>query len=142
MGGRGRSARSLRRKRTRAGRKGTAADDSDAQSQSESESEEEEEEDDDDRPMKWVKVGRVLAGQSLRAPPLDFMQVLSLFFLSLRSIPPATRLTFSLSAARRYGPLAIEVKEKKARTQRAKNQWEAEQVRPEEVSFCCILGWP
>lgn len=42
----------------------------------------------------------------------------------------------SLSAGHhRYGPLAIEVKEKKARTQRAKNQWEAEQVRPEEVSF-------
>ncbi|KAG0659912.1 hypothetical protein C6P46_004852 [Rhodotorula mucilaginosa] len=33
----------------------------------------------------------------------------------------------------KYGPLAIEVKEKKARTQRAKNQWEAEQVRPEEL---------
>lgn len=34
----------------------------------------------------------------------------------------------------RYGPLAIEVKEKKARTQRAKNQIdEAEKMRPEEV---------
>lgn len=116
MGGGARSsARSLRRKRTRRGtgarRRGTAAAvaaaaDSDAQSESEDEDDhDDDDDDDDDRPMKWVKVGRVLAGQSLRAPPLDFM----------------------------YGPLAIEVKEKKARTQRAKNQWEAEQVRPEEL---------
>ncbi|GAA5879542.1 hypothetical protein JCM3774_000281 [Rhodotorula dairenensis] len=107
MGGRF-SARSQRRKRTRrgggGGRKGNGQD-----GQSDSEQDEDDEDDDgdddEDRPMKWVRVGRVLAGQSLRAPPLNFM----------------------------YGPLAIEVKEKKARTQRAKNQWEAEQVRPEEL---------
>jgi hypothetical protein len=95
MGGRGRSARSMRRKRTRrggaaaAGRKGTAAaaDDSDAQSESEDEDDDEEDDDDDDdRPMKWVKVGRVLAGQSLRAPPLDFMQVLFALFSSLQTL--------------------------------------------------------
>ncbi|GAA6038033.1 hypothetical protein JCM8097_007509 [Rhodosporidiobolus ruineniae] len=56
--------------------------------------------------LKWGKVGRVLAGESRRVPPLDFM----------------------------YGPLATEVKEKKARTQRAKNKLDvAEQVRPEEL---------
>ncbi|GAA5822269.1 hypothetical protein JCM11251_006284 [Rhodosporidiobolus azoricus] len=55
--------------------------------------------------MKWGKVGKVLAGESRRVSPFDFM----------------------------YGPLQLEVKEKKARTQRAKNKDTAEQTRPEEL---------
>ncbi|EGU12119.1 WD-repeat-containing protein [Rhodotorula toruloides ATCC 204091] len=94
MGGQA-NARDARRKRTRGKRA--------------AESDEDELDDDEvefDRPMKWIKVGRVLAAQSRRPAPLDFM----------------------------YGPLAIEVKEKKARTQRAKNQIdEAEKMRPEEL---------
>ncbi|BGP09659.1 hypothetical protein JCM10049v2_005532 [Rhodotorula toruloides] len=95
MGGQA-NARDARRKRTRGKRA--------------AENDEDELDDDDeaefDRPMKWIKVGRVLAAQSRRAAPFDFM----------------------------YGPLAIEVKEKKARTQRAKNQIdEAEKMRPEEL---------
>ncbi|BGP33653.1 hypothetical protein JCM10296v2_005457 [Rhodotorula toruloides] len=95
MGGQA-NARGARRKRTRGKRA--------------AESDEDELDDDDevefDRPIKWIKVGRVLAAQSRRPAPFDFM----------------------------YGPLAIEVKEKKARTQRAKNQIdEAEKMRPEEL---------
>ncbi|GAA5916873.1 hypothetical protein JCM6882_007441 [Rhodosporidiobolus microsporus] len=55
--------------------------------------------------FKWGKVGKVLAGESRRVPAMDFM----------------------------YGPLQLEVKEKKARTQRAKNKDTAEQTRPEEL---------
>ncbi|GAA5930943.1 hypothetical protein JCM10213_003951 [Rhodosporidiobolus nylandii] len=56
--------------------------------------------------LKWGRVGKVLAGESKRVPALDFM----------------------------YGPLALEIKEKKARTQRAKNKADdAERVRPEEL---------
>lgn len=122
----GRSARSLRRKRTRKGPGQAGLDSDDA-------SDDGLEDDDDDRPMKWNKVGRVLAGQSRRAPPLDFMCVLS----------PGPALRFAWVSrhiltqgfSQRYGPLAIEVKEKKARVQRAKNQWDAEQTRPEEVGL-------
>lgn len=62
MGGQA-NARDARRKRTRGKRA--------------AESDEDELDDDDeaefDRPMKWIKVGRVLAAQSRRAAPFDFM---------------------------------------------------------------------
>ncbi|GAA5856073.1 hypothetical protein JCM8547_002967 [Rhodosporidiobolus lusitaniae] len=56
--------------------------------------------------VKWGKVGRILSGESRRVPALDFM----------------------------FGPLSIEIKEKKARTQRAKNKVEEkDRTRPEEL---------
>lgn len=40
----------------------------------------------------------------------------------------------------RYGPLQLEIKEKKARTQRAKNKVdEADRMRPEEVRLARLL---
>ncbi|BGP41687.1 hypothetical protein JCM10449v2_005678 [Rhodotorula kratochvilovae] len=88
----GRSERGKRRQRTR-GRAGSDEDELD-------------DGDDDDVALLWARAGQVLAGESKRPAPLDFM----------------------------YGPLQLEIKEKKARTQRAKNQVdEADRMRPEEL---------
>ncbi|SCZ91248.1 BZ3500_MvSof-1268-A1-R1_Chr1-2g01285 [Microbotryum saponariae] len=58
------------------------------------------------RPLRWGRVGRVLASESRRAVVMDLM----------------------------LGPLALEVKEKKARTQRARQKVdESQRVRPEEL---------
>ncbi|GAA5927953.1 hypothetical protein JCM3775_002773 [Rhodotorula graminis] len=66
----------------------------------------EDSQDDDDVALLWGRAGQVLAGESKRPAPLDFM----------------------------YGPLQLEIKEKKARTQRAKNKVdEADRMRPEEL---------
>lgn len=74
----GRSARNLRRKRTRRGRD-SDRDEEDGEVELDAGGADNDNDDDEDRPMKWVRVGRVLAGQSLRAPPLHFMQVRALF---------------------------------------------------------------
>ncbi|KPV72345.1 uncharacterized protein RHOBADRAFT_8310, partial [Rhodotorula graminis WP1] len=66
----------------------------------------EDSQEDDDVALLWGRAGQVLAGESKRPAPLDFM----------------------------YGPLQLEIKEKKARTQRAKNKVdEADRMRPEEL---------
>ncbi|GAA6054624.1 hypothetical protein JCM3770_002909 [Rhodotorula araucariae] len=92
-GGGARSDRGKRRQRTR-GRAAADEDDLD------------DGDDDDDVALLWARAGQVLAGESKRPAPLDFM----------------------------YGPLQLEIKEKKARTQRAKNQVdEADRMRPEEL---------
>ncbi|KDE02640.1 hypothetical protein MVLG_06826 [Microbotryum lychnidis-dioicae p1A1 Lamole] len=58
------------------------------------------------RTLRWGRVGRVLASESRRAVVMDLM----------------------------LGPLALEVKEKKARTQRARQKVdESQRVRPEEL---------
>lgn len=62
MGGRTNS-RDARRKRTR-GRRAAESDEDEL---------DDDEEVDFDRPMKWIRVGRVLAAQSRRPAPLDFM---------------------------------------------------------------------
>ncbi|SCV71310.1 BQ2448_2898 [Microbotryum intermedium] len=59
------------------------------------------------RPLRWGRVGRVLASESRRAVVMDLM----------------------------LGPLALEIKEKKARTQRARQKVdESQRVRPEEIT--------
>ncbi|GAA5889427.1 hypothetical protein JCM8208_007872 [Rhodotorula glutinis] len=98
-GGAARSDRARRRDRTMGGRaRGRRA--------ASDEDELEDSQDDDDVVLLWGRAGQLLAGESKRPAPLDFM----------------------------YGPLQLEIKEKKARTQRAKNKVdEADRMRPEEL---------
>lgn len=74
MGGRRGSDRARRRKRTRRATQGGDDDD-----------EMDGLEDDDDVPMLWSRVGKVLAGESKRAAPLDFMCAAELLLVCLRS---------------------------------------------------------
>ncbi|KAK4056945.1 hypothetical protein OIO90_001845 [Microbotryomycetes sp. JL221] len=60
-----------------------------------------------EKDLKWSRIGRVLASESRRVPTCDFM----------------------------FGPLEIQVKEKKARTQRQRHKInEADRVQPEELT--------
>ncbi|GAA6015967.1 hypothetical protein JCM11491_007128 [Sporobolomyces phaffii] len=60
----------------------------------------------DETPWLWGKVGKVLSGESKRPAVLEHM----------------------------YGPLQLEIKEKKARTQRQKQKFdESQRMRPEEI---------
>ncbi|SCZ88894.1 BZ3501_MvSof-1269-A2-R1_C65g00368 [Microbotryum saponariae] len=68
------------------------------------------------RPLRWGRVGRVLASESRRAVVMDLIHCAWISFV-------------------RLGPLALEVKEKKARTQRARQKVdESQRVRPEEIA--------
>ena len=91
-------------------------------------SEEVAQERDDELYGPWTKIGRVLARESRRVPALDHMCVLS---SSLAPAQPSSVLKPNF----RYGPMAILVKEKKAKQARKNAKVnEKDRVRGESVS--------
>jgi hypothetical protein len=103
--------------------------------------EDDDDDDDDEQPeldlARWDAIGRIAAKSTYRVPAIDFMSVpLSPLTDYLReddlTPPPILCLGYTYN---RYGPLAIERKEKapRQRAQRAKQQDAGPVVRPQEV---------